>query len=171
MITTMKFDRLIISSFVAIVGFFALASIYNLTLQTSDLIRTEGRVSGVRLEKERDVKGRNRSNLYVYLNDGGRYKIMDDVAFAKYIERIVGDVHSGDSVVLYRRTSLQTTFGLGTSNLIYQLEKDGEVLMPLSAMKANFKFVLLFLILVTGVLAVIEIVRRKRIVRERGPVR
>ncbi|MEQ8548028.1 MAG: hypothetical protein RIC03_08970 [Cyclobacteriaceae bacterium] len=150
-----QFDRFILPGFIVLLTFFALTSFYNLTLQLDDLIKIEGEVYDIRIVKERTVKGRIRDNFYVFLNTGERFKIMDDGLFERYRQNIMNQVNRGNRVTIYKRTDIQTAFGLGTSNLIYQLDYNGETLMPLSVMKTNFRtlcivFTAILAILITG---------------------
>lgn len=156
------FDSWIIPFFIAAVTAFALGSLYNLTLGIDDLIRVDGKVQTIRVEEERDNRGRSNYNFYVYLTGGSKFKIMDDDLFESYRNSIQRTVQSGDSVTIYRRTQKQTNLGLGTINLIYQLEHKNRVLMPLNVMRQNFKGLLIFEVLLLAGLSTAQIIRTRK---------
>lgn len=156
------FDRLILPFFIVVVTLFSIASIYNLTLDLDDLIRVEGEVRNIRIEEERDSRGRSNFNFYVYLTEDARFKIMDDKLFEPYRNKIQRTVQSGDAVTIYKRTQLQTNFGMGTSNLIYQLEHNGQILMPLNVMHRNFKGLLIFELGILAGLSTAQIIRTRK---------
>lgn len=156
------FDRWILPFFIVAVTLFSLASIYNLTLNLDDLIRVDGEVRNIRIEEERDSRGRINYNFYVYLTEGASFKIMDAELFEPYRNSIQRTVQPGDEVTIYRRTQQQTSFGMGTSNLIYQLEHDGQVLMPMNVMHRNFKGLLIFEFLILAGLSAAQVIRTRK---------
>ncbi len=157
-----QIDRYLIPASIVALAFITLCSFYNLSLQLNNLIKVEGKVQSIKIEEEIRSKGSTTHNLFVYLKTGDRFKVMDDELFDQYRQTIVSKVNSGDQVTIYRRTSLQTIFGLGTSNLIYQMEHNGKVLMPLSVMKTNFRGISIFSFLALLILIPIQMGRRKK---------
>ena len=88
---------------------------------------------------------------------------MDDELFTPYRETIQEKVQKGDSVIIFRRNQGQTNFGLGTINLVYQLEHKNEILFPLEVMHSNFRTLLIFkLIILTGLSTAQIIMMKKR---------
>ncbi|MGB3466055.1 MAG: hypothetical protein WBA74_12330 [Cyclobacteriaceae bacterium] len=156
------FDRWILPIFIFMVTLFSTASIYNLTLDLNDLIRVEGEVRNIRIEEDRDSRGRSNFNFYVYLTQGTRFKIMDDTLFEPYRNTIQQNIQPGDTVIIYKRTQIQTNLGMGTSNLIYQLEHDGQIIMPLNVMHRNFKGLLIFELFVLAGLSTVQVIRMRK---------
>ncbi len=156
------FDRLLLPFFILIVLLFSLSSIYNLTLQLHDLVKVEGQVRMIRIEEDRGFRKRTTYDFFVYLENGSRYRIMDDELFEINRDKIREEVNKGDQVTIFRRTQYQTNFGSGTTDMIYQLEHDGQVLMPITIMHRNFKHLLIFELLILLGLTTAQIYKMKK---------
>lgn len=157
-----SFDQLILPFFILVLFLFSLSSIYNLTLNLEDMVRIEGKVGAIRIEEERGLRGRKNYNLYVYLQRGYKYKIMDDDLFENYRNRIQENVEFGDKITIFTRTQRQTNFGTGTKDLIYQLEHEGQILMPIEIMYTNFRGLLIFELFILAGLTTFQIYRVKK---------
>lgn len=157
-----SFDQLILPFFILVLFLFSLSSIYNLTLNLEDMVRIEGKVGAIRIKEENGLRGRKNYNLYVYLQSGYKYKIMDDDLFENCRNRIQENVEFGDSITIFTRTQRQTNFGSGTKDLIYQLEHEGQILMPLEIMQTNFRGLLIFELLILSGLTTFQIYRVKK---------
>lgn len=157
-----RLTQFVVPFFIAILTMAALVSVYNLAISKKDLITVEGTVYTVRLEKELSGRATYDYPLYICLTTGAKYKIMDSDLFEEYRRYALTNLKSGDEVTIFKRDKTQTLLGWGTSNLIYQLEEDGEVIMPISVMRTNFAGLLILEVVLLVMLIIIQVKKVKR---------
>ncbi|GAB5526206.1 MAG: hypothetical protein Roseis2KO_40780 [Roseivirga sp.] len=156
-------NRWIVPFSITVLVFLATSSLYNMTISLDDLVRIDGEVRQIRSEKEKNSRGSAYNIFYIYLTSGAKLKIMGDRLFEPYRNAIKKTVLPGDSITIYIRTRQQTILGMGTTNLIYQVEHKGQVLMPLKVMHRHFKGLLIvMLVILAGLLTLQVLLIRKR---------
>lgn len=90
------------------------------------------------------------------------FRLMDK--FKKDFDHIQSEIKKGDTITLYKRNKSQALLSWGTLYDIYQIEKDGRIILPISAIRTDAKNLLPWLSVFSAILWLIYILYRKRII-------
>lgn len=112
----------------------AVGGFYTAGLTKKQLAEYTGRVDNIGILSEHRNSKRNTYTYHslriVMLQYNEVFRLRDD--FDYLFPVLLGKINEGDTITVYKRTPLQTLISWGNIDDIYQIEKNGVVLLPLN---------------------------------------
>jgi hypothetical protein len=108
---------------------------YMISLQEDDLLKKQGRITGIRQEKVRS--GKSYSYPLIIAIEGEEFTIRDQ--YQHLMPAISTKALPGDNVTVYYRTGKQTALGMGDQHDIFQLAKGDDKLFLLEETRAHYR--------------------------------
>jgi hypothetical protein len=116
----------------------ALGNFYTLTFSKRKLIAHNGIVTGMETRLEIGTTQYQQIKYYpiiISLNNSSKeFRLRDN--FKEYFIELQNNMRNGDTATVYTRTKFDALVSWGKEGDIYQIEKNGNVLFPLTVVKA-----------------------------------
>jgi hypothetical protein len=115
----------------------AIANYYSLTFETTNLNKHTGIVNSIQVIEEIGYTQYQSIKYFpveISLHNSTKlFRLREN--FSKYFNKLQSEIEKGDTVTIYTRTKFEALVGWGKQLDIYQIEKKGEILLPLGAVR------------------------------------
>jgi len=116
----------------------ALGNYYTLTFSKTNLVAYTGTVTSIGTQLETGTTQYQQIKYHPIVislsNSTREFRVRDN--FKEYFDGLQNDVRNGDTVTVYTITKFAAFISWGKKADVYQIEKNGDILFPLAAVKA-----------------------------------
>jgi hypothetical protein len=138
----------------------ALGNFYTLTLTQNDLTANKGQVQTISMQLEIGTTQFQQIKYHPIIitlgNSSYEFRVRDN--FKDWFNFLHERIHEGDTVTIYTRSTLDALISWGKKGDVYEIDKNGVVLFPLSTVKEYNNNQALILILFASILWLVFIV-------------
>ena len=119
----------------------ALANLYTLNLSQKNLIGNEGEVMGINKQLELGTSQYGHKEYYPMIialgSSSKEFRVRDN--FKDWFAYLQERIQYGDTITVYTRSRLDALVTWGKNGDVYEIDKNGAILFPLSTVKAYNK--------------------------------